>query len=197
MEMCKDWFYIRLLKITSFQQSAKVRVFRIISPRLWKLGVQIKEVYCPFEVRKTLRAAKDERLLLSCLERDPIMAGFMKKSLIFKTRKWRRQFVFFWTLPSMVEWSYSCCDVGNCQYLLFVIISFGYCKRESPSLFFVRFIVVVGEIYTSVACAFGDIWANNVCFLSLLTVVFLALWFANFFLTYFKASTSYGLFSSC
>ena len=28
----------------------------------------------------------------------------------------------------------------------------------------------------------------------LLTVVFLALWFVNFFLTYFKASTSYGLF---
>ena len=31
-------------------------------------------------------------------------------------------------------------------------------------------------------------------FLSLLTVVFLALWFVNFFLTFFKASTSYGYF---
>ena len=28
--------------------------------------------------------------------------------------------------------------------------SFGYCKRESSSLFFVGFIVVVEEIYTSV-----------------------------------------------
>ena len=31
-------------------------------------------------------------------------------------------------------------------------------------------------------------------FFSLLTVVFLALWFVNFFLTLFKASTSYGYF---
>ena len=59
--------------------------------------------------------------------------------------------------------------------MCFLSISFGYCKRESSSLFFVGFIVVVGEIYTSVACEFGDILANNVCFLSLLTVVFLAL----------------------
>ena len=34
-------------------------------------------------------------------------------------------------------------------------------------------------------------------FFILLTVVFLALWFVNFFLTYFKASTSYGLLSLC
>ena len=60
--------------------------------------------------------------------------------------------------------------------------------------------LVVEEIYTSVVCVcFGDIWAYNVSFfsLSLLTVVFLLLWFINFFLTYFKATTSYGLFSLC
>ena len=56
------------------------------------------------------------------------------------------------TLSSMGEWSHSCCDVGNCQYLLFVIFSFGHCKRD-----LVGFIVVVEEIYASVACDFGDI----------------------------------------
>ena len=37
-----------------------------------------------------------------------------------------------------------------------LIIWFGCCKRESLSLFFVGFIVVVEEIYTSVAYDFGD-----------------------------------------
>ena len=36
--------------------------------------------------------------------------------------------------------------------------SFGYYKRESSSLFFVGFIVVVEEIYTSVAFDSGDIF---------------------------------------
>ena len=41
--------------------------------------------------------------------------------------------------------------------------SFGYCKRESSSLFFVGFIVVVEEIYTSVAFDSGDIfWSYNI-----------------------------------
>ena len=62
----------------------------------------------------------------------------------------------------MGDWSHNCCDVRNCQYLLFLsagvfIISFGYCTREaSTSLFFVGFIVVVEEINTSVACDFGN-----------------------------------------
>ena len=67
----------------------------------------------------------------------------------------------FSTLPSMGKWSHSCCDVGNCQYLFFLnagvfINSFAYIERESSSLFFVGFIVVVEEIITSVACDFGD-----------------------------------------
>ena len=90
----------------------------------------------------------------------------MEKSLIFKARKWRRQFVFFRRCHRRANGA-SYCDVGNCQYMLFLIISFGFCKRESSSLFFVGFIVVVEEIYTSVACDFGDIWAYNACFLQL------------------------------
>ena len=38
--------------------------------------------------------------------------------------------------------------------------SFEYCKRESSSLFFVGFIVVVEEIYTSVAFDNGDIYSE-------------------------------------
>ena len=62
------------------------------------------------------------------------------------------------TLLSMGEWSHSCFDVGNSQYLFFFFlkISFGF-ARELSSLFFVGFIVVVEEIYTSVARDFGDI----------------------------------------
>ena len=37
----------------------------------------------------------------------------------------------------------------------------------SSLLFFVGFIVVIEENYTSVACDFGDIWAYSVCFLQL------------------------------
>ena len=64
--------------------------------------------------------------------------------------------------------------------------------EKSSSLFFVGFIVVVKETYTSVACDFCDMfWTYNPCFLQL---AFLALWFVNFFLTFFKASTNYGYF---
>ena len=59
---------------------------------------RLQEVYCPFEIRRTLRAAKD--MMLSCLTTvvcswDPITAGFIGKFLRFITRKWRTQFVFF------------------------------------------------------------------------------------------------------
>ena len=82
------------------------------------------------------------------------MAGFMKKYLRFKTRKWRRQFV-----EPQLLW---------CQTLPIFAFSHNFiCKRESSSLFFVGFVVVVEEFYTSVACDFGYIWAYNVCFLQL------------------------------
>ena len=41
---------------------------------------------------------------------------------------------FLLTLPSSGELSHSCCDVENCQYLLFLITSFGYCKRVIVAL---------------------------------------------------------------
>ena len=115
------------------------------------------------------------------------------------SQKMKETICFLLMLSSMGEWSHSCwmSETANC-HLLFLKILFGYCKRESSSLFFVGFIGVVEEIYTS------DLWPvtfaiserTMFAFFSLLTVnVFLALWFVNFFLTYFKSSTSYGLFS--
>ena len=93
-----------LLKITWFTIIRKSKCF-YIHPRLWELGVykkRFREVYCRFEIRRTLWAAKDERHLLrlfidcsSVCFWDPIIAEFMEKFLWFKARKWRRQFVFF------------------------------------------------------------------------------------------------------
>ena len=93
-------------------------------------------------------------------------------------------------------------DVGNCQYLLFLTNSFRYCKWESSSPFLIGFVVVVEEIYTSMACDFGDIWVYNVCLLELAdccfscTVTMIRKLFFHLLQGY---STSYGLWkiSSC
>ena len=78
------------------------------------------------------------------------------------------------------------CGWSNFGY--FVLLRFAFTT-------FVDFIVVVEKIYTSVAWDFGDkFWTYNLSFFSLRTVVFLALWFVNFFPTFFKASTSYDTF---
>ena len=101
----------------------------------------------------------------------------MEKFLRFKTRKWRRQFVFFrrchrWVSGATVVVMSETASIIITQYLLSLsagvcIISFGL-VQVSSSLFFVGFIVVVKEIYTSVACDIGDIfWTYNVCFLQL------------------------------
>ena len=104
---------------------------------------------------------------------------------------------FLPTLPSMGEWSHSCCDVGNCQYLLgFHYFIWPTARVIVALLRWIGFIVVVKDIYSSVARDIGDmLWTYNLCFFfSFLAVVFLAQWFVNFFLTFFKASTSYGYF---
>ena len=56
--------------------------------------------------------------------------------------------------------------------------------------------VVVEEIYTSVACDIGDIfWTYNLCFLQLADCCFSHTMIPkNLFLTFFKASISYGYF---
>ena len=104
---------------------------------------------------------------------------------------------FLSTLSSMGEYSHSCCEVGNCRYqcnicffsaLGFSLFHLAYCKRESSSLFFVDFIVVVEEIYTSVA------WTYNHCFLQLAHCCFSCTTIPKLFSHFLKASTSYGYF---
>ena len=59
-----------------------------------------------------------------------------------------RQFVFFRRCHRYASGATVVVMSGNCHYLFFLIISIGYCKRESKessSPFFVGFIVVVKE----------------------------------------------------
>ena len=68
--------------------------------------------------------------------------------------------------------------------------------RESLSLLFVGFIVVVEGNYASAACDFDDIWAYNVGFLQIADCYFSFKVIRELFSPVFKASTSYRLFSS-
>ena len=75
--------------------------------------------------------------------------------------------------------------------------SFGYCRRESSSLFFVGF-GRWGNLYLCGVWQWRYILKLQYIrfpFFSLLTVVFLTPWFVNFFFTFFIASTTtYGHF---
>ena len=137
-----------------------------------------QEVHCCFETRRTRRAAKDERhYLLSCLMtfchcpflRPQWLAGFMHGD-IFEILKLENEegnmFSFNDAMDGRVEQQLMWCrklPIFAFSQSWGLIISFVYCKRESSSLFFVVFIVVVEEIYTSVASGSGDMWAHNVC----------------------------------
>ena len=98
-------------------------------------------------------------------------------------------------LPKLTSMS----ETTSTKILLFLstgvfIISFGL-LQEPSSLFFVDFIVVVEEIYTSVAWDFGDkFWTYNLCFLQLADCCFSCTMIRKLFSTFFKANTSYGYF---
>ena len=106
----------------------------------------------------------------------------------------------------MGEWSHSCCDVGNCQYQLNIIFAF-HSQRWVFHYFIwptARVIVVLlPRLHRSRLKKFIPLWPVTlaICseltifvFFSFLTVVLLAQWLVNFFLPFFKASTSYGYF---
>ena len=118
----------------------------------------------------------------------------METFLRFKTRKWRRQFVLNAAIDGQVEphllwcWKLPIFVFLNAGVL---INSFGFIERESSSLFFIGFCGLWLWRYVSVQC--------------LLSVVFLALWFVNVFLTlnftasiiyrFFSLSVTYGIFA--
>ena len=84
---------------------------------------RLQEVYCPFEIRRTLGAAKDKRHLLSslttvhsCLFLRPHHSWIHGEMCEIYNPKMKEAICFLLTLPSMGDWIHSCCDVGNCQY---------------------------------------------------------------------------------
>ena len=88
-----------LLKITRFTIISKSKCLIMRARRLQQAFT--RSILPFWNQENRLRAAKDKRHLLSCsmfiivCSWDPIIAGFREKFLRFKTRKWRRQFVFF------------------------------------------------------------------------------------------------------
>ena len=68
-------------------------------------------VYCRYEIRRTLRAAKDR---------------FMEKFMRFKTRKWRRQSVFF---RSCHRWVGGATDVVMSETGSINVIIFAFSQR--------------------------------------------------------------------
>ena len=95
-----------------------------------------REVYCCFEPGERLKQPKMKDTTCwvhHCLFlRPPWLAGFIEKFLAFKTLKWRSN---LFALKAAID---------------------GRVEPQSSSLFFVGFIVVVEEIYTSVAFDFAD-----------------------------------------
>ena len=116
------------------------------------------------------------------------MAGFMDKLLRFKTRKWRRHFVFFRHCHRWVS--------GATVVVMSETANINIIFASSQRWDFHNFIWILQE---TVAIALlrrlhRSRWGNlYLCFSSLLTVVFLALWFV-IFLIFFKASTNYRFF---
>ena len=143
---------------------------------------RLQEVYrCRFEIRRTPRAAKDEIKDTCCVKLFNDCSSLSVPETPSHLDSWRNFWdlkpkneggnLIFPTLPSM---SLSCLFSFSQRWVFFHFI-----WPTTSSLFFVGFvgfIVVVKEIYTTVACDIGEMfWTYNLCFLSLLTVVFLAL----------------------
>ena len=105
-----------------------------------------QDVYCCFETRRTHQAAKDERhYLLSCLRLFIIVCSWDPHDWLDSRRH-------FWDLKLENEGS---------NYIFFKAAIYGRVEAQSSSLFFVGFIVVLEEIYTSVDRDFADVWAYN------------------------------------
>ena len=119
---------------------------------------------------------------------DPIMAEFMDKFLRFKTRKWRRQIVFF---RHCHRWA-----GGATVVVMSETANINIIFASSQRWDFHHFIWILQErvVVALLRRLHRSRWGNlYLCFFSLLTVAFLALWFV-IFLTFFKASTNYRFF---
>ena len=54
---CVDWFYTSLLEVTRFTIISKLKLMFLESSSIMEIQ-RLQEVYCRFEIRRTLRAAK-------------------------------------------------------------------------------------------------------------------------------------------
>ena len=116
-----------------------------------------QEVYCCFETRRTLRAAKDEDTYLpSCLMtvhhflflRPQWLAGFIEKFLRFKTRKWRRQFVFFQRCHRWASGATVVVETALIWLFLVVLFCCFFSANQKP---FVICTHVTGELHSSLS----------------------------------------------
>ena len=100
--------------------------------RAWRLQEAFpRSIYCRLEIWRTRRAAKYKRHLLSCLMTVHhclflrLDHSWIHGEIVeIYNPKMKLAICFLSTLPSMGEWSHSCCDVGNCQYQLNIIFAF-------------------------------------------------------------------------
>ena len=122
LEMCKDWFYMvtSRLKITQFTIISKTKCYEgsAFTRRL------LQEVYCCFgNQERTLWAARDKTLAELFNDCSSLSVPKTSSQLNSWRKFWDLQpeneqgaICFLSTLPSLGEWTHSCCDVGNCQY---------------------------------------------------------------------------------
>ena len=122
LEMCKDWFYMvtSRLKITRFTIISKTKCYEgsAFTRRL------LQEVYCCFgNQERTFRAARDKtlaELFNDCsslsVPKTPSQLDSWRKFWDLQPENEQGAICFLSTLPSLGEWTHSCCDVGNCQY---------------------------------------------------------------------------------
>ena len=106
------------------------------------------------------------------------MAGFMDKLLRFKTRKWRRHFVFFRHCHRWVS--------GATVVVMSETANINIIFASSQRWDFHNFIWILQErvVVALLRRLHRSRWGNlYLCFFSLLNVVFLALWFVMFSLS--------------
>ena len=189
--MGEDWFntfqaFYIYVKKTPFKIISKSKRSVMKDNESWAFT----RTRLPFwNLRSSLRVTNDKEtsqllnVFIMVCSWDLITVGFTEKSEL-ENLEMMAEIGLLWTLSSMgrpmcVVRAHSCLQerlepqLSWCRKLLFafsqrwrVIISSGYCTRESSLLFLVGFIVIVKGLYASEACDLHNIWAFNVCFSS-------------------------------
>ena len=221
--MCEDWFdtfqafYISVKKTRFKIISKSKRSIKIILDN--EISAFTRTTLPFWNLRSSLRAAtddKDTRQLLNVFNMVsvPETSSWLdsRRNSELENLEMMAEIVFFfghchrWAGQCVVR-AHSCSQewlkpqLFWCRKLPFafshrwgVIISSGYCTRESSLLFLVGFIVIVKGLYASVACDLHNIWAFNVRCLQLADCCLSWTVIRELFVTFFKASTRHNCF---